>query len=167
MSSLKNDRGFTPSNPYSWGFASKADLESWGRLHVEQRAAVIGLLAGEGATMPGASEVQAWVDGSERFDALADVGMGFEILWDFGDGLMPPSNAMVTDQAVASALTSEQYLAQLRAYAGSEIPGGATAGAENEGTPNEGASSSGTTARAWIWGGALGAIAALWLSRDR
>jgi hypothetical protein len=163
MSQLKNDKGFTPANPYSWGFASVSDVESWGRLHAQQRAAV-GALLEPAASMSGVQEVVAWYGDSERFDDLSNVGLGFELLADFGVS----SNAAIVDQTVASALNSERYLAQLRSYLGSDVDtGGTVAGSENEDTPTEGESDSEPmrVGKAWVWGVALGALAVLFARR--
>jgi len=127
MSQLKNDKGFTPSNPYSWGFASLGDLESWGRLHSSQRAAVGALMQSAGS-MPGIEEVKAWHAESERFDNLATPGLGFELLMDFGVA----SNAQLVDLAVASALNSEGYLSKMREHIGASDTSGVTEASKND-----------------------------------
>lgn len=164
MSDLKNDKGFTPSNPYSWGFASVSDVESWGRLHASQRSAVGALLEPAG-DMPGIEEVQSWWESSGRFDDLQNVGLGFEMLWDFG--AMPQTNASIVEQTVGSALASEKYLAQLRQFVGSAVDqGGTTPGATNEDVPTEGKDSEPTrVGKAWVWGAALGALAVIFARR--
>lgn len=161
MSDLKNDKGFTPKEPYSWGFASPADVESWGRLHMAQRQAVASVLP-SAEDMPGAQEIQGWYEGSERFDGLANMGAGFGAASDFGF----VTNAELVTMTVASALNSEKYLAQLRGFTQSEIEGGTVPAAVNEDVPSaEEPSEATTVARSWAWGAIVGAVAAIWLSR--
>lgn len=161
MSKLKNDKGFTPKEPYSWGFASAADVESWGRLHAAQRQAV-GAVLPSAADMPGVEEVQAWFEESDKFDGLANLGLGFSAASDFG----LVTNAELVDATVASALNSESYLSKLREFVQSEIKGGTVPAAVNEDVPSaEEPGQAETVARSWAWGAILGAVAAIWLSR--
>jgi len=126
---LTNDKGNTESNPYDY-YAGGGDIASWGRVHKSISDSVSSVLSSEGE-LPSRGEAGAWVEASEKYSDLSNVGLGFEGMADFGADWFN-SEGIIKD-TIDSAREGKRLLGLLRRQAG--IPGGSTTGGTDNPPP--------------------------------
>lgn len=118
---LTNDLKKTESDPYNWP-ASRSDLVSWGRLHKNVRDALvrdIKAAQGEADTETVAAAYQ-WVDDSDKYSELADPGLGFGMIGEWGPFA---ETGDIVRETVASAKEGRRLHELIRDQAGIEGEG--------------------------------------------
>lgn len=110
---LKNDKGYSEDDPCGF-FCTVYDVESWGRVHMAVRAAVGQLLQSGDDFGAERGPAQAWYEDSEKYDGLANTGLGFSTLADFGVA----GNEELVMQSIASTKEGKRILGVLRGIAG-------------------------------------------------
>lgn len=123
---LVNDLGQNEDEWDDWTtFTTTREVESWGRFHRAiaesvQRQVEVAELDGAGDSAV-VREAKMWLDTGEKFSNLAEPGLGFQAIWDFGplDALDDKGKMQLLFQ---SAHEGKRILGELRAL--NDAPGG-------------------------------------------
>lgn len=131
---LVNDKKQTESDPWSWPSAFTSDVQSWGRVHKSVHDSLAGIAAGsEAANTANITEVMAWLNASQKYTDLANPGLGFGMILDFGPFDALDQNGLVME-TIASTKEGQRLLGILRSQL--NIEGGEEVGGlDNEPAP--------------------------------
>lgn len=156
---LVNDKKQTESEPWNWPWAFTSDVQSWGRVHKAVHDALAGIAGGsEAASTPNITEAMAWLADSQKYTDLANPGLGFGMILDFGpfDALDPNGLVMET---IGSTKEGQRLLAILRSQLNME-GGEEVGGLDNEPAPQG-------DVKLFVGGAVVAALAygAWWLNR--
>jgi hypothetical protein len=118
---LVNDKGANETDPWPGGmgiFAVTTDVQSWARVLKSVRESVQGVLKSSPG-LPNAGEAEVWVEETEKYSDLANPGLGFGALFDFGPFDALDQNALVME-TIANAKEGQRLLGVIRSQAGVE-----------------------------------------------
>jgi len=111
---LVNDKKQTESEPWTWPWAFTSDVQSWGRVHKAVHDALAGIAGGsEAANTPNITEAMAWLADSQKYTDLANPGLGFGMVLDFGPFIAIDPNGLVME-TIGSTKEGQRLLAILR-----------------------------------------------------